>query len=461
MAKQIDRLARKRARIQRRANSSELDLNFGPEDEAVYVDLVKKLNKGGTVSNFTDQELATFVKLSMRSPGKETIDKLNALAGKEGIKPEEVGKMIEAQRATLSDPANKKRLLELSRKQDIANKNTMYSNALGLMLSAGDIAAGQKQISEFQRRTKELKRPTRPGPMAADPYLDAAKKVAERGTYGETIAAKAARQQSFDAYQQDIQNVRVASTGQAGAYGAGAQAAVTRLGRRGAEMAPQIEAMRQGREQQRAQMAGLSAQENAARYKTMADMYPFDLETYQAESKAIGEMGAAGYQNRRLGMAEMAPFAATMYGNERINRRYNALTNQLMSMGVPPEQAQKTAQDAMPRVAPPTGYNIPKLPDKLGAPSRVYTGKVGYDIPKMPDRLPVPPGMFPAQLSQSQQLANEYGRTQMPTTPYQSQGTYYPSDQQLADEYGRVLPGTPLTDRQMISRYKNPYIPQF
>jgi hypothetical protein len=443
MAK-IDRAARKKARIERRANDwTKINLDFGPQDEKYFIDITKKLNKGGSISDLTEMELATFMKLAMNPPSKERMNKLLSSkdAGVEGIKYDQVETWVEKAKQELSSPENKNRLLELSRKQDIANKNTAYSNAIGLMLSAADVATGQSQIAEFRRRTKELKRPTRPGVMATDPYLDAAKKAAERGTYGESIAAKAARQQSFDAYQQDIQNARVASTGQAGGYGALAQAATTRLGRRGAEMAPQIEAFRQGREQQRAQMAGLSAEENVARYKSMAEMYPSDLKAYGEEATAVGELGQMGYLNRRTGLSEVAGYVPIMYGNERINRKYQSLRDALTTRGISPESAddyvagvaqndqRRNQQTATQQVAPLTGYNVPSVAGRMESPSEIYTGRVGYDIPNLPERFPVPAGMFPPQLTQQQQLA-------VAPFGYKPEDYTRRSRQELAKKYG-------------------------
>lgn len=313
------------------------------QDFPDFVTLAKRLNQGETtMMGLNDRDIQLFLDVAMNSDPK-TLQMLTEIGKKQGIEPDKMTQLIEEGRKQLASPANRQRLLDVSKKRDMANKTTAFSNAVGVLLSGADLAQSVKQLREFNRLSKEAKRPTRPGPLQADPYLDAAKKAAERGTFQESIAAKAGRQQAFDAYQQDLQNARVGSTGQAGAYGALGQVATTRLGRRGAEMAPQIEQIRQGRQQQYGQMAQLSAAENQARYNSLASMYAPDMEQYQAEQQSLAALGQAGRQNLRTSMYEMGQYAPLM-ARPFVNRKYENLRSALESRGMNPQQAEQFAQ---------------------------------------------------------------------------------------------------------------------
>lgn len=319
-----------------------------------FINIAEKINKNQTtLMDLSNDDLKTFIGFTMNST-PEMLTKLAEYGKKTGIQPDKVNEFVESMRTQLASPQYRQKLLQVSKEQDIKNKTAAFSNAVGVMLSGADMALSVKQLSEYNRQLKEQKRPTRPGPMQADPYLAAAKKAAEVGTYQEPIAAKAARQQAFDAYQQDLQNSAVASTGQAGAYGAQAQAAVTRLGRRGAEMAPQVEAFRTARQQQYGQMANLSAEENAKRYASLYAPYETDMVQYGREQASLAALGQAGRANLRTSMYDMgeyAPLLATPY----VNRKYETLRAAMEARGMSPEQADKNARaGSQPPVSTPT-----------------------------------------------------------------------------------------------------------
>jgi hypothetical protein len=341
-----DRQSRRADRMARRA-ARKLNLydfsGVSEEDFPDFINIAERINKGqSTLMQLNNDDLKTFIGFTMNS-NPEMLKKLAEYGKKTGIEPDKVNEFVESMRKQLASPAHRQKLLQISKEQDLKNKTAAFSNAAGLLLVGADLASSVRQLSEYNRQLKEQKRPTRPGPMQADPYLSAAKKAAETGTFQESIAAKAARQQAFDAYQQDLQNSAVSSTGQAGAYGAQAQAAVTRLGRRGAEMAPQIEAFRNQRQQQYGQMAQLSAAENQARYESLAAPYKTDMEQYAREQASLAALGQSGRANLRTAMYDLGDYAA-LAATPYVNRKYDKLRAAMEARGMSPEEADKYAK---------------------------------------------------------------------------------------------------------------------
>lgn len=312
--------------------------------------------KSGSAKTFTKDELVNLIQMDLGMPNEELIAQL--LERQKSAKPEDrlsaddISTLQNELRKQLTSPAYKQQMLELAKDKELAARNEQVSSAIRALAGGMQAGAGLSQRARYRRMLRESQAPGVPPVLGADPYLEAAKRAAEQGTYQESIAAEAAKQMAREGYMQDIANARLAAGGQTGAFGAYGQAASTRQARRMQEMAPQIESIRQARQAERARLAGLSVGQQEAINRSMGQYYPYQMQRYLQEQQAIGELGQAGSANIYGGLQAAAGNVAPMISGVGIRRKYQDLTNRLLSMGVPPEKAAEYTVAAQGRNAP-------------------------------------------------------------------------------------------------------------
>lgn len=356
--------------------------NPSVEQISRYLSIAQRMNNPATAGSINDSDLQFFIGVNLgnfnEADLKKATEEINRkrAAGDPAIDPNMYRMWADEARKKLSTPEYKDRVLRIAEQADLQAQNTKFSNALNLALSASDLASAQGQLRNYRQELRALRRPGAMPVQGRDPYLEAAKQAAQEGGYQESIAAEAAKQGIREAYQGELGAAKTAAAGQAGAYGALAQTAATRRGRRTLEMMPGIEQIAAQRRGYMGQLAGMSAQENAMINQSMQQAAANEQAMYLAESKAAAGLGQAGYLNRRAALAGLAEGLPEAVGSQRIKRKYDTLYNRLWSSGMPEEQAAKfaTAGSGLPLaqrqsgVAPstssytglgPSPYNIP------------------------------------------------------------------------------------------------------
>ena len=344
-----------------------------------YLSIARRMNDPATAVSVNDSDLEFLIGVSLgefdNAKLTEAVTEINKNreAGKPAIDVKMYRQYADEARKQLSTPEYKDRVLRIAEQADIKAQNTKFSNGLDLLLSGADLTAAQSQIRSYKNKLRELRRPGTPPILGRDPYLAAAKKAAEEGGYQESIAAEAAKQDIREAAQGELQAAKVASAGQAGAYGAMAQAAATRRGRRSLEMMPGIENIAANRRASMANLASMSAQENANILQSMQNADLQNRNMYIAESEALAGLGSQAYSNRRAALAGIGEVLPEAIGNPRVRRKYQNLYDKLWAMGVPPEQADKFSQQVVAPENRISGYYGPS-----NTPSEI--AKTPYDI---------------------------------------------------------------------------------
>lgn len=203
------------------------------------------------------------------------------------------------------------------------------SGVLGAVADLVGLGMSIDQIATANRERDLLKEPGRPGMSSTDPGLMAAIRRAQLGAtspYQDPAVALAIKQNQ-DAYMTGLGQARTASGGQAGAYGALAQSLYGRrlmgnqqVGALAAQTSAQKEA-------QLGQLLQTKQRGDLYRDMNKADLYKTDVSKWLTESKAVGDLGAAGRLNtltslQNLGQNLSMPLAYNRAQNY-VNR-YNA-----------------------------------------------------------------------------------------------------------------------------------------
>lgn len=273
--------------------------------------VAKNLNDPALRGTVTDEDFKFFLSVNFGGFDEAKFQQLQEVvnrerkAGDEVISPETMKAFVDQARLMVASPENKDRLARLMQQENAKAKSTAFSNAVNLFLSGADLASAQRQVEEFKRQSKMLQRPGALPVMGADPYLEAAKRSAETAPARETVAALAAGQQLGDIYRAELAMAPVAAGGQAGAVGALSQAAATRRRRGALEMMPALEQIRAQQQGERAQLAGLSAQQAQAINRSAQIAQAEAQQQYNLEQQALGRLGAAGMSNRLQALGEL------------------------------------------------------------------------------------------------------------------------------------------------------------
>ncbi len=238
------------------------------------------------------------------------------------LKPEELAFFYDEFKKTIVN--NKEAVLD--NLESIAKTKTGQAVVAGIntLLAGGDlIESQQQQINRFKAGEKRSRRPSRHPVLEKDHYLTATKADALQESYAPSVAERAATAGIQEAYQGDLANARIASSGQASGFGTLAQAAASRKGRRLVELAPTLNEVDMARKARIDRLAGQSAAENQAINQSAGMYYPTDLRQYQFEQEQLANLGQAGFENRRFATGQLAaqiPNLANLYTEERFNR---------------------------------------------------------------------------------------------------------------------------------------------
>jgi hypothetical protein len=224
----------------------------------------------------------------------------------------------------LQSPENRTRLLELSRKADAAGRTSKIAEGVNLLLAGADILQSNKQIKAAERASAKSKRPTRPVSQR-DLMLQQALRGAELGTMNSERAIAPVRAEIQDQYLTDMSNAQTASAGQSGAYGAYAQLASDRRNRAAMNLAPIADQVRSREQQRYDNLLQARANEGQQVFQNNAQFYPYDLQQYNLDQQAAGQLGAQGRMNLRNSYGNLGNIAANSIGNRTIQRKYKKL----------------------------------------------------------------------------------------------------------------------------------------
>lgn len=302
-----------------------------PQDKNLdkYVRIVQRLRSGKKVSK---EEIKHFLSYTAHVDDNKLAKIKAKLSTDEGIKnitDEDVSTIIEEGRKQLASDAYKEDVLTIAQEAESGRTSEAIKTGLNTLLAAGDIATSVQQINESKNLLNQSKKPGRPSVPGRDPFLQQALNQAQQGSFDSSRALAPAQQGIHNQYLSDLNNAQIASTGQAGTYGALAQVAANRRNEANVGLIPIADQIRNQQQNRLDSLIGLRMNETQNQFQNQSQFYPQDLQQYNLDQQAAGALGATGRSNLRTSLAnfgQQIPEAANYLTNRKYSRLYNQMT---------------------------------------------------------------------------------------------------------------------------------------
>lgn len=256
---------------------------------------------------------------------------------------------------TLASPAHKNKMLDLYQTKKAGKIAGDVRNVLNTALAAVDTGVGMKQIAESRREARRLRRPERPVPLAAESRLTQALDEAQGGNIQAAKRLAPAQSTLLDSYLADINNAQTASTGQAGSFGAMAQTAATRRGKRAMELGSMSNQISNEANARYDDLLRMKIAENQAIQRSAGEYYPTEMNQYNNDLQRIGDLGSIGRSNVRAAIPSLLQGAPDMTAERMVRKKLNDIYNKMSIYGNQPAQ---TAVDATMKAW--QGYQTPE-----------------------------------------------------------------------------------------------------
>ena len=277
----------------------------------------------------------------------------------------------------LADPDTKKLYLDHVKKLQKGKIAKQARTAINTALAVGDVITSTQQIRAANRAARRSQRPQRPAPLTEEPLLNQAIQEAAQGNFDIARRLAPAQQVIVDQYLSDMNTARVASTGQAGTFGALGQVASMRRGRGAqqlAAMANEIDITNRARQDQ---LLGMKLAQNQAIQQSQAQYYPTDLSQYGLDQQVAADLGATGRANLRGAVTNLAQGVPDAIANLRRQKIAAAMSQ----YGPEAEQAATTIDDKVAYTPQPMWNDMssPKFLEQLYTgyfPKRLYSAGV-------------------------------------------------------------------------------------
>lgn len=294
-----------------------------------YFQIIQKVQSGVSVSDDEAKYLMEHI-----PHGDEELKDLNdriEKAKESGIVPKELNEQaaFQAAQTFMQSPVYKSQMAKIIADADSGKLSDRLTTAFNIALGGADVGQSINQIEQSKNLLDRSVRPGKPAPIVSDQNLAQALRQAQQGTYDVSQQLAPAQAQAQDQYASDLQNAKTASTGQAGAFGAYAQAAANRRNRAGLEQsALGSQIMMQNRANYN-QLLGLKQQENQNIFHSQAFSYPYDLNQYQTEQQTAARLGQVGRENLRNSAANFGQAIVGGVTNEAKERKLRMLQSMI------------------------------------------------------------------------------------------------------------------------------------
>lgn len=265
---------------------------------------------------------------------QEAINKLQDEKEFKGMSKEEVDSALrQSFFAAVQDPEYRDKILTSA--QDLEQKETQSKVAAGINLALGatDVLTSAGQIKNANRLQANLKAPQHPATLTKEPLLDRALSDAGRPSLDAARAMSPAQLQILDQYLSDLNTAKTVSGGQAGVYGALGQEASARRGRRSAELAPIYDNIVSRGEQRYDQLLQQKLQQNHNIQQSQAQFYPTDVNQYNNQLQAVGQLGSTGRQNLRSSIGAFSSFLPSVVSELGTRKRFRDVYNSSVLYG--------------------------------------------------------------------------------------------------------------------------------
>ena len=294
-----------------------------------YLNILKRFERKDFDPTSLDKgDLAFF---AAYQPDPET---LGAEIDKLGLSPDMVASAIERSKILAStDPSFKEAYVKEAIKQEGAQKARSVRRGIDTALAAGDILTSAKQIRAARRAAERSGRPQLPPTLTEDPLLNQAIADAQQGDF--TVARRLAPAQLavLDQYLSDMNAAKVASTGQAGTYGALSQVASGRRGRGALGLGAMAADIGMQQDRRLDNLTAMKLDQNRAIQQSQAQFYPYQLQQYNIDQNMAADLGSMGRSNLRAAAANFGQNIPDYVANEFMRQRRNR-----MRVGLPEDQ---------------------------------------------------------------------------------------------------------------------------
>ncbi len=288
-----------------------------------YFEIVRKM-RGGLEAP-SDEDYEFFIGYSPK------IDKAKVdaaiKAGEFKTPKEAADTLIAVGQMAQSSPEYKDQALRIAQNAEKGRLTEDFVKGANLLLAGTDIGASIQQIQQSNRELKRSRKPVKPVVPQRDQYLQQALRQSQVGTQDAGRALAPAQAQIQDQYQNDIANAKIASTGQAGAFGAYGQLAANRRNRAAGELAPMADEIRRGQQARQDDLIGARMNETQNMFDNNARFYNTDMDQYQQEQAAAASLGSQGRENLRNSMYNFAGQAGAAGADYLTDRKYRNLRN--------------------------------------------------------------------------------------------------------------------------------------
>ena len=192
-----------------------------------------------------------------------------------------------------------------------------FSNFMTLGANIMDINTSRQQINKADLLEDQLKKPSIYTPTRGDENLRTAISDAQRGIYDNKVQLAPAELVNMENYFNDLNNAKIASTGQAGQYGALAQGASLRRQRGGNQIAAMNAGLISDKQKRYDSLVGMQLENNAGFEGRMLGANQLQLADYYKQAEANALLGSTGRSNMRNSIYNVLPTISDTYKNTR------------------------------------------------------------------------------------------------------------------------------------------------
>lgn len=298
-----------------------------------YLRIVERLRAGKPVSKEEYKHFLGFTQEIDEVKLAKIRAKLSTKEGLANMTDDDVATYIDETSKLLSSDRYKEQTLELAKDAEEGRVSNNVATGLNLLLSGVDIATSIKQIRGSDKLLKETIKPGKPTAPGRDPYLAQALNQAQQGSFDQSRALAPAQGQILDQYLSDMNNARVVSSGQSGAYGSLGQVAANRRNKAAQELVPLADGIRAREKGRLDNLIGMRMNETQNNYANQSQFYAQDLDQYNRDMQAAGSLGATGRQNLRQSLGTLGQQVSGVAGRAVANKKYDNIYNQMSNYG--------------------------------------------------------------------------------------------------------------------------------
>lgn len=340
-----------------------------PPKNINYQQYLRIIRKARARQPLTSKELAYVVEFK-QDVDTGALDKVKDTEAFKKLSPEEQADLsqqaLDSSVALLfQDPTYKNEIIDLAKEVEKGKTSEKIATGLNIALAGTDILTSIGQVKSADQATRRSRRPSHPAPLTPSPELANAITQAQSGNYDAVRALAPAQLALLDNYLSDLNVAKTASTGQAGTYGALGQVASNRRNRGAVELAPVGDAITARNQSRLDNLLGMKLNENANIQQSQSQFYPQELNQYQLEQQAAGQLGSTGRTNLRESLTGLGQFLPQTIAEISTNNRYNDIYNRMNGYPEFQHLAAKTSVDNSHRMNNWTNLVDPQYLDQL------------------------------------------------------------------------------------------------